>query len=78
MNRGLNQATISYSLPAVISTMLENRFRWHFLLMVGSHARNVPLGIANQTRVDDKPENALQGHKEVKGQMSAFLLRTAM
>ena len=46
--------------------------------MVGSHARNVPLGMANQTRVDDKPENALQGHKEVKGQMSAFLPRTAM
>ena len=47
---------MTYSLPAVISPMLENRFRWHFLLMVGSHARNVRLGMANQTRVDDKPE----------------------
>ena len=26
----------------------------------------------NRTRVDDKPENAFQGHSEVKGQMSAF------
>ena len=28
--------------------------------------------MANRTRVDDKPENAFQGHSEVKGQMSAF------
>ena len=40
--------------------MLENRFRWHFLshVMVGIHARNVPLSMANRNRVDDKPENA--------------------
>ena len=44
-----------------------------FLLMVGIHAINVPLDMANRTRVDDKPENALQGHRKVKGQMSAFL-----
>ena len=29
--------------------------------------------MANRTRVDVKLENALQGHKVVKGQMSAFL-----
>ena len=34
---------------------------------------NIPLDMANRTRVDDKPENALQCHKKVKGQMSAFL-----
>ena len=43
------------------------------LLMVSIHARNVPLGTANRTRVDDKPENAFQGQREIKGQMSAFL-----
>ena len=40
--------------------------------MVGIHAINVPLDMTNRTRVDDKPENALQGHRKVKGQMSAF------
>ena len=40
--------------------------------MVGIHAINVPLDMANRTRVDDKPENALQGHRKVKGQMSTF------
>ena len=44
-----------------------------FLLMVGIHAINVPLDMANRTRVDDTPENALQGHRKVKSQMSAFL-----
>ena len=34
--------------------------------MVGIHAINVPLDMANRTRVDDKPENALQGHRKVK------------
>ena len=63
----------AYSLPAVISTMLKNWFRWHFLLMVGIHAINVPLDTANRARVDDKSEDALQGHRKVKGQMSASL-----
>ena len=40
--------------------------------MVGIHAKNVSLGMANRNRVDDKPENACEGHREVKGQMSAF------
>ena len=65
------------SLSAVISTMLRKMIkkwvRWHFLLMVEIHAIKVPLDMANQTRVDDKPENALQHHRKVKGQMSAFL-----
>ena len=62
-----------YSLPAVISTMLRMWVWWHFLLMVGIQAINVSLDMANRTRVDDKPENALQGHRKVKDQMSAFL-----
>ena len=41
--------------------------------MIGIYAINVPLDMANRTRVDDKSENALQGHRKVKGQMSAFL-----
>ena len=41
--------------------------------MIGIHARNVPMGMVNRTRVNDKRENALQGHKEVKSQMSAIL-----
>ena len=41
--------------------------------MAGIHAVNVPLDMANRTTVDDKPENALQGHRKVKGQMSAFV-----
>ena len=44
-----------------------------FLLMVRIRARNIPWDTVNRTRVDDKPENAFQGHREVKGQMSAFL-----
>ena len=43
------------------------------MLMVGIHARNVLLSMANRARVDEKPENAFQGHREVKGQVSAFL-----
>ena len=41
--------------------------------MVGLHAGNVPLGMANRTRVDSKPENAFQSHRMAKGQMSAFV-----
>ena len=41
--------------------------------MVDIRARNVPMGMANRKRADDKPENAFQGHKVVNGQMSAFL-----
>ena len=46
-----------------------------FFVNVGIHAIkfNVSLDMANRTRVDDKPENALQGHRKVKDQMSAFL-----
>ena len=49
-----------------------------FLLMIGIHARNIPLGMPNRTRVDDNPENAFQGHSEVKGKTSAFLFRKHM
>ena len=34
--------------------------------------------MAKRTKVDDNPENAFQGHNEVKGQMSAFLVRKPM
>ena len=27
------------------------------------HARNIPLSMANWTRVDDQPDNAFQGHR---------------
>ena len=73
MLSNLPRTILHISLPAVISTMLKKWFRWHFLLMVGIHAINVSLDMADRTRVDDKPENALQGHRNFNGQMSASL-----
>ena len=42
-----------------------------FMLIVRIHDRNIPKDMANRAEVDDKPENAFQGHSEVKGRMSA-------
>ena len=60
------------SQPGIICMMLRNTFWWHFLLMLGIHARNVPWDITNCARVDATSESANQGHSEVKGQIGAF------
>ena len=61
-----------YSQPGIICTMLRNTFWWHFLLMLGIHARNVLCDITNCTSVDATSESSNQGHSEVKGQTGAF------
>ena len=43
-----------------------------FLLMLGIHAKYVPLTMTNITRVDAKRKFSIKGHREVKGQTSAF------
>ena len=60
------------SQPGIICTMLRNTFWWHFLLMLGIHARHVLWDIANCARVDATSESSDQGHSEVKGQIGAF------
>ena len=61
-----------HSQLGIICTMLRNTFWWHFLLMLGIHARNVLWDIKNCARVDATSESLNQGHSEVKGQIGAF------
>ena len=63
----------SYSLPPIISKAPRKWFWWHFLLMLGIHARIILWGMTKCPRVDAKSEISNKGHSKVKGQIGAFL-----
>ena len=49
---------IHISLPPVISTSPRKWFWWHFLLMLGIHARNILWGMTMCPRLDDTCETS--------------------